>query len=143
MLLNLIYSGAKIWIMVIKCSKKIVEQFWRRFEGVFPIFRWINQHFLWIPFITVEKKYSKVKTLPISTIEKYRGSPTSRVSTSMNSTSTIFSTSIGIKFVLVEFVINKFVLVKFSLCTTQLVRISHSTIFFQVPKFVLSGIILV
>ena len=35
-------------------------------------------------------------------IAKYRGSPTSTVSTSMNSTSTIFS-AIGIKLVLVEF----------------------------------------
>ena len=33
----------------------------------------------------------------------------------------------------------KFMLVEFSLCTTQLVRISHSTIFFQVPKILLSG----
>ena len=33
------------------------------------------------------------------------------------------------KFVLVEFVISKFVLVEFSLCTTQLVRISHFTVF--------------
>ena len=30
----------------------------------------------------------------------------------------------------VEFVISKFVLVEFSLCTTQLVQISHSTVFF-------------
>jgi hypothetical protein len=59
---------------------------------------------------------------------KYRGSPNSTVSTNTNSTSTNFC-AIGIKFVLVEFVINKFVLVKVSLCTTQLVWISHSTIF--------------
>ena len=59
---------------------------------------------------------------------KYRGSPTSTVSTSTNSTSTIFS-AIGIKFVLVEFVISKFVL-----CTSQLVQISHSTIFSMSQK---------
>jgi hypothetical protein len=35
-------------------------------------------------------------------VTKYRGSPTSTVSTSTNSTCTIFS-AIGIKFVLVEF----------------------------------------
>ena len=62
-----------------------------------------------------------------STLSIYRGSPTSTESTIMNSTSTNFS-AIGIKFVLVEFVTNKFVLVEFSLCTTQLVQISHSTI---------------
>ena len=64
---------------------------------------------------------------------EYRGSPTSTVSTSTNSTSTNFS-AIGIKFVLVEFVISKIVLVEFSLCTTQLVRISHSTIFSRSQK---------
>ena len=63
----------------------------------------------------------------------YRGSPTSTVSTSTNSTSTNFS-AIGIKFVLVQFVISKFVLVEFSLCTTQLVQISHSTIFSRSQK---------
>ena len=57
----------------------------------------------------------------------YKGSPTSRVSTSTNSTCTNFS-AIGVKFVLVEFLISKFILVEFSLCT-QLVRILHSTIF--------------
>ena len=38
-----------------------------------------------------------------------------------------------------EIVIKKFLLVEFTLCTTQLVQISHNTIFFQVPKIVLSG----
>ena len=33
----------------------------------------------------------------------------------------------------------KFILVVFSLCTTQLAQISHRTIFFQVPKSVLTG----
>ena len=61
------------------------------------------------------------------------------VSTSTNSTSTIFS-AIGIKFVLVEFVISKFVLVEFSLCTTQLVRISHSTIFSRSTANIYDGI---
>ena len=55
------------------------------------------------------------------------------VSTSTNSTSTNFS-AIGIRFVLAEFVISKFVLVEFSLCTTQLVRISHSKIFCRSQK---------
>ena len=47
----------------------------------------------------------------------YRESPTSTVSTSMNSTTTNFGTrAIGIKFVPVEVIISKFVIVEFSLC---------------------------
>ena len=57
-----------------------------------------------------------------------QGVPPSKVSTITNSTCTNFSAT-DIKFVLVEFVISKFILVEFSLCNTQLVRISHSTIF--------------
>ena len=45
----------------------------------------------------------------------YRESPTSTVSTSMNSTTTNFGT-IGVKFVPVEVIISKFVIVEFSLC---------------------------
>ena len=64
--------------------------------------------------------------------KKYRGSPTSTVFTSMNSTSTNFS-AIGMKFILVEFLISKFVLVEFSLCTTQLVQF-RIVRFFPGPK---------
>ena len=53
-----------------------------------------------------------IGTWQIKIYSMYRGSPTSTVSTSTNSTSAIFS-AIGIKFVLVEFVISKFVLVEF------------------------------
>ena len=68
----------------------------------------------------------------------YRGSLTSTVSTSMISTSTNFQKVLH-KVVLVGDLISKFVLVELTVCTTQLVQILHSTIFFQVPKIVLSG----
>ena len=58
----------------------------------------------------------------------YRGSPTSTVSTSTISTSTNFQKVLH-KVVLVGDLISKFVLVELTVCTTQLVRISHSTIF--------------
>ena len=84
----------------------------------------------------------------------YRGSPTCMVSTGRNSTSANFSSTV-LKFVLMEFLISKIVL-EFSLqrslpneicmrqgspvCTTQLVRILHSTLFpGPCTKLVLSG----
>ena len=54
-----------------------------------------------IPSLTTQFKYIHKITLMFTSLRNYRGSPTSTVSTSMNSTSTIFS-AIGIKFVLVE-----------------------------------------
>ena len=86
-----------------------------------------------------EVQYLVVTPMALSelkTAKKYRGSPTATMSTSMNYTSTHFS-AIGIKFVLVEFVISKFHLnnvVEFSICTTQLVPISHSTILSRFQK---------
>ena len=67
----------------------------------------------------------------LKTAKKYRGFPSTTVSTSTN-----FS-AIGIKCVLVEFVISKYHsynVVEFILCTTQLVPISHSTIFSRSQK---------
>ena len=58
----------------------------------------------------------------------YRGSPTCMVSTITISTSTNFPKVLH-KVVLVGDLISKFVLVELTVCITQLVRISHSTIF--------------
>ena len=60
------------------------------------------------------------------------------VPTSMISTGTNFQKVLH-KVVLVGDLISKLVLVELTVCTTQLVQILHSTIFFQVPKIVLSG----
>ena len=65
--------------------------------------------------------------------EKYRGSPTCTVSTSTISTSTNFQKVLH-KFVLVGDLIRKFVLVELTVCTTQLVQISHSMIFSRSQK---------
>ena len=58
----------------------------------------------------------------------YRGSPTSTVCTGTISTSTSFQKVLH-KVVLVGDLISKFILVELTVCTTELVRISHSTIF--------------
>ena len=63
----------------------------------------------------------------------YRGSPTSTVSTRTISTSTNFQKVLH-KVVLVGDLISKFVLVELTVCTTQLVWISHSTIFSRSQK---------
>ena len=62
-----------------------------------------------------------------------QGSPTCMVSTSMISTSTNFQKVLH-KVVLVGYLISKFVLVELAVCTTQLVRILHSTIFSRSQK---------
>ena len=48
--------------------------------------------------------------------------------TSTNTTSTNFCT-IVLKFILVELLINEIVLIEFRICNTQLLQISHRTIF--------------
>ena len=68
----------------------------------------------------------------------YRGAPTSTVSTCAISTSTNFQKVLH-KVVLVGDLISKFVLVELTLCTTQLVRISHSTIFSRSQKSYYAG----
>ena len=68
-----------------------------------------------------------------SNLAIYSGSPTSIVSTSMISTSTNFQKVLH-KVVLVGDLITKFILVDLTLCSSQLVQISHSTIFSRSQK---------
>ena len=73
-------------------------------------------------------QFQKGKKTQLRKAPEYKGYPTSTNSTITN------SNAIEIEFLLVEFVTNRNVLAEFSLCTTQLVQISHSMIFSRSQK---------
>ena len=89
----------------------------------------VKQTFFANPKVMQSCIFSKFK----NSVCRGRGSPTCTVSTNTISTNTNFQKVVH-KVVLVGDLFSKFVLIELTLCTTQLVQISHSKIFSRSQK---------